>query len=142
MPPSDNSVDVAYLVFLQGIDAQNIKNIPLTALPLPPLPRLHGTQIVRRVHVADLPLRQPRHLPFQILCALELGDVVEGGALGVVDPDGVVSRAVDLLHHVLGEGDAVVAVRVARGVAGDVGGEGRGGGTLGAGRERVVGGGG
>lgn len=96
---------------------------------------------MRRVDVADIPLGKPRHAPFQTLCAAELGDVVERGALGVVVPDGLVSRAVDVFRNALCEGDARVIVRVAKGCADDVGGEGHGLGTLdGRGRERVVGG--
>ena len=52
--------------------------------------------------------------------------------MGVVVPDPVVLRAVDVLHHAIGVGDAGVAGGVvvgAEGGAGDVGGEGRGEGT-------------
>lgn len=95
---------------------------------------------MRRVDVADLPLGQPRHLPFQILHPVCLGSVVEQRALVVVFADGVVVRAVDVLHQAFGEGDAGVPVRVAGGVAGDVGGEGWVLGTLGGRGGRVGGG--
>lgn len=105
---------------MQRINPQHIKHIPLTPLPLLPLRRLHGPQVVRRVDVANLPPRQPRHLPFQIFRPLFLGNVVEGRALGVVVADGHVILAVDALHHSLGEGDAFVAGRGAGGGAGYV----------------------
>lgn len=104
---------------MQRIDPQHIKHIPLTALPLPPLGRLHGTQIVRRVDVADLPLPRPRHLPLQIFRPLLPADVVEGLAVGVVVADGFVILTVDAQHHGFGEGDATVAGRGAGGGAGD-----------------------
>ncbi len=116
---------------MQGINPQYIKNVPLAALPLPPLRRLHRAQIMRRVHVADLPLGQPRHLPFHVLRPVELVNVVEGGALGVVAADGGVLGAVSLLHQAFGEGDAGITVSGAGGVTGDVGGEGGRWGTLG-----------
>ena len=93
---------------------------------------------MRGVDVADLPLGQPRHLPFQILHPVRLGSVVEQRALGVVFADGVVVRAVDVLRQAFCEGDAGVPVRV----AGDVGGEGWVLGTLGGRGGRVGGGGG
>ena len=126
-----------HLVLPQRINPQNIKNVPLATLPLPPLGRLHRAQIVRRVHVADLPVRQPRHLALQVPRPVLLGEVVEGGAPGVVVPDRVVAGAVDVAHHSDGVGDVGVAVRGAGVVAGDVGGEGGVLGTLG---EGVVGG--
>ena len=62
---------------MQRIDPQYIENIRLTLLPLLPLGRLHRAQIVRRIHVANLPPRRPRQLPFQILCPFGLCDILE-----------------------------------------------------------------
>lgn len=81
---------------MQRVNPQHIKRIPATSLPLPPLDRLHGAQIMRRVDVADLPLRQPRHLPLQALRPLLQREVaVQGRAPGVVVADGFVVRALD-----------------------------------------------
>ena len=91
---------------------------------------------MRRVHVAGAPVREAGHLALHVADLLALDGVVEGGTLGVVVADNGVTRAVDfdILPHLvggpLGEGDAGVAFRV---VAGDVGGEGWGRGTPGAG---------
>lgn len=73
---------------------------------------------------------------------MTLARVVEPRAFGVVVADGVVFRAVGVLHQAFDEGNAGVPVRVAGYVAGDVGGEGWVLGTLGGRGGRVGGGGG
>lgn len=49
-----------YLVHIQWPNSQCINNITTPRRPLSPLLHLHGTQIMRRVHIARFP--PPRHL--------------------------------------------------------------------------------
>ena len=133
--------EATHLVLLQRPDPQDVKHVPVAALPRPPLLRLGGAEVVRGVHVARLPLVQAGILALEVAGAGGLGGVEDGGSAFVVLAHRLVAVPVHILEHVAGEGE----VAVAGGEAGDVGGEGGGlagfalGGGVGAGRgERGV----
>ena len=53
---TERNATVKYLVLIQRVDVQLVKRIPVGTLPLRPLLHLCGRHIMRRVHIAGLPL--------------------------------------------------------------------------------------
>lgn len=72
----------AYLVLVQGIDPQHIERVPLPRPVHPPLLHLIAAQIMRRIHVAQLPL--PQHLLLQSVRPSHLLVIFHGALFGLV----------------------------------------------------------